>query len=125
MKPPFLGPYPRDYAEEIILKGIKLITTKADKIHEVLQYNDAIKNTLADRIGVRSLLIEEHAYELTSGFGKCPRIRLNARWLDKWGFQAGNRARIITMRNLLIITPEEIIKNDFVSDTLPPKRWRL
>ncbi|WP_127132504.1 hypothetical protein [Pseudoflavitalea rhizosphaerae] len=125
MKPPFLDHYPRDYAENIILRGIRLITAKAEKIHDILQYNEAIKNILADKIGVRNLLIEEHAYELTHGFGKCPRIRLNARWLDKWGFQTGNRAKIITMRNLLIITPEEIIKNDLVSDKLPPKRWRL
>lgn len=125
MKPPFLDPYPRDYAEEIILKGIRLITAKVEKIHNVLEYNQSVKNILADKIGVRNLLIEEYAYELTRGFGKCPRIRLNARWLDKWGFQTGNRAKIITMRNLLIITPEEIIKNDHVSDKLPPKRWRL
>lgn len=125
MEPLFFDPYPRDYAEEIILEGIRLITAKAEKIHDILEYNKAVKDFLADKIGVRNLLIEEHAYELTRGFGKCPRIRLNAKWLDKWGFQTGNRVKIITMRNLLILIPEEIIRNTSVSDKLPPKRWRL
>jgi hypothetical protein len=110
MEQPFFDPLPKDFSEEFVLESVHLITTQVLKIQEIFEFNVSVKKILTEKVGLQNLLIEDHHYNLTRGYGRCSKIRLKAKWLDKWGFRVGNRVNIITLPDLLILTPQEVAK---------------
>jgi hypothetical protein len=125
MEIPSFDPYPKDYADEVVVKSIGHITQKSRKIQEILEYNLEVKKMFRDKVAVRNLAIASHFYDLKYGYGHRPSIRLNGRWLENWGFTIGDRVSVITLPRLLILTPQEVSRTVPLTTGLPPKQYRL
>jgi hypothetical protein len=103
--------YPKDFSEELLLVSIKQVKQKVWWMQDVLGFNASVKRKLSKQVDLRNLAIDCHYYDLAyHHYGTCPKIRLNGKWLEKWGFKIGGRVNIITLPGLLILSPDQVIK---------------
>lgn len=109
-----------------MLESMEQVKQKVLWMQNVLGFHAPVKRKLSEQVDLRNLVIDCHFYDLAyHHYGKCPRIRLNGKWLERWGFKIGGRVNIITLPELLIVTPEEVAKIVPQTNKRPPKSWRL